>query len=90
MKVLVTGANGFVGCAVWQQLNSMSGMHALGCVRHAAAFTDTGVSVVAVGDLSAQTDWSEALAGVEAVVHAGAPAAGASPIARGEHAVAQD
>jgi nucleoside-diphosphate-sugar epimerase len=44
----------------------------VGSVRRAAAFTDTGASVVAVGDLSAQTDWSEALAGVEAVVHTAA------------------
>ena len=40
-------------------------MKALGSVRSAATFTDMGASVVAVGDLSAQTDWSEALAGVE-------------------------
>jgi UDP-glucose 4-epimerase len=72
MKALVTGANGFVGHAVWQRLNAMSGVQAVGSVRRAAAFTDTGASVVAVGDLSAQTDWSEALAGVEAVVHAAA------------------
>jgi len=50
----------------------MSGLQAVGSVRRAAAFTDTGASVVAVGDLSAQTDWSEALAGVEAVVHTAA------------------
>ena len=72
MKALVTGANGFVGHAVWQRLNAMSGVQAVGSVRRAAAFTDTGASVVAFGDLSAQTDWSEALAGVEAVVHAAA------------------
>ena len=65
MKVLVTGANGFVGHAVWQRLNAMSSVHAVGSVRRAAAFTDTGASVVAVGDLSAQTDWSEALAGLK-------------------------
>lgn len=72
MKVLVTGANGFVGRAVWQRLNSMSGVQATGSVRRAAAFTDAGASVVAVGDLYAQTDWSVALAGVDAVVHAAA------------------
>ncbi|MHB1200374.1 MAG: UDP-glucose 4-epimerase family protein [Polaromonas sp.] len=71
MKVLVTGANGFVGCAVWQQLR-MSGVQAVGCVRRSAPFTDMGAAVVTVGDLSAQTDWSVALAGVEAVVHAAA------------------
>lgn len=72
MKALVTGVNGFVGRAVWQRLHAMSGVQAVGSVRRAAAFTDMGASVVAVGDLSAQTDWSVALAGVEAVVHAAA------------------
>jgi nucleoside-diphosphate-sugar epimerase len=72
MKALVTGAHGFVGHAVWWRLNEMSGVQAVGSVRRAAAFTDTGASVVAVGDLSAQTDWSEALTGVEAVVHTAA------------------
>jgi nucleoside-diphosphate-sugar epimerase len=41
-------------------------------MRRAGAFTAAGASVVTVGDLSAQTDWSAALAGVEAVVHAAA------------------
>ncbi len=72
MKALVTGANGFVGRSVWQRLDAMNGVQAVGSVRGAAAFTDTGTAVVAVGDLSAQTDWSVALDGVEAVVHAAA------------------
>ena len=72
MKALVTGANGFVGHAVWQWLNSMSDVQAVGCVRRADAFTDTGAAVVTVGDLSAQTDWSVALAAVDVVVHAAA------------------
>jgi nucleoside-diphosphate-sugar epimerase len=72
MKVLITGANGFVGYALWQRLNELSGVQAVGSVRRASAFTDTGASAVAVGDLSEQTDWSEALARVEAVVHTAA------------------
>ena len=72
MKMLVTGTSGFVGRAVWQRLNAMCGVQAVGSVRRATAFTNTGALVVAVGDLSAQTDWSEALAGVEAVVHTAA------------------
>jgi nucleoside-diphosphate-sugar epimerase len=72
MKVLVTGANGFVGHAVWQRLNAMSNVQVLGSVRRSSRFTDLGVSVVAVDDLSGQTDWSEALEAVEAVVHTAA------------------
>ena len=67
MKVLVTGANGFVGLAVLQRLNVISGLQALGSLRQAAGFT--GTPVIEVGDLTAQTDWSLALAGAGVVVH---------------------
>ena len=50
----------------------MSGVQALGSVRSAVTFTNMGASVVAVGDMSDHTDWSAALAGAEAVVHAAA------------------
>ena len=70
MKALVTGGNGFVGDAVWRRLNAMSSVQAVRSVRRADAFTDAGA--VIVGDLCAQTDWSIALAGVDAVVHAAA------------------
>ena len=67
MKALVTGANGFVGREVLQRLNVMSGLHAVGSVRRAAGLI--GVTVVEVGDLTAQSDWSMALAGADTVVH---------------------
>ena len=66
MKVLVTGANGFVGLAVLQRLNVISGLQAVGSVRRGAVLT--GTTVVEVGDLAAQTDWSLTLAGADAVV----------------------
>lgn len=67
MKVLVTGANGFVGLAVLQRLNVMCGLQSVGCVRRATGLT--GTTIVEVGDLNAQSDWSLALAGAYAVVH---------------------
>lgn len=72
MTVLVTGASGFVGRAVWLRLNGMSGVTAVGSVRRAGVFAEPGASPVTVGALSAQTDWSAALAGVHAVVHTAA------------------
>lgn len=72
MKVLITGANGFVGQAIWKRLVRMSGVQAVGCVRCTDAFTDTGAAVITVGDLSELTDWSVALADVETIVHAAA------------------
>ena len=72
MKALVTGASGFVGRAVLLRLNGMSGVTAIGSVRAAAMFADTGAPLAKVGELSAHTDWSGALAGVQAVVHTAA------------------
>ena len=72
MKVFVTGANGFVGQAVLLRLNRMSGVTAIGSVRRAVMVADASAPLVTVGELSAQTDWSGALAGVQAVVHTAA------------------
>ncbi len=72
MKVLVTGANGFVGQSLLLRLNGMSGVTAIGSVRRAAMVADAHAPLVTMGDLSAQTDWSEALAGVRAIVHTAA------------------
>jgi nucleoside-diphosphate-sugar epimerase len=67
MKVLVTGANGFIGRAVLNQLNVIKDLQPVGGVRRAAGFT--GATVVEVGDLTAQTVWSFALAGADVIVH---------------------
>lgn len=70
--ILVTGASGFVGRAVWLRLQGMRDTRVVGCVRRVDVFTDIGSSIVEVGDLSAQADWSGALAGMEVVIHAAA------------------
>lgn len=67
--ILVTGASGFVGRAVWQQLRSMDGVQAVGTVRCANALMGRGASAIVVGDMSHQTDWSTALTDVDAIVH---------------------
>lgn len=72
MKVLITGANGFVGHAVLLRLNGMSDMTVIGSVRRAARFVDASVPLVTVGEMSAQTDWSAALAGVQTIAHTAA------------------
>ena len=72
-RVLVTGANGFVGRAAWKQLQRKSGLLAVGTVRRTdASGVDAQGGPVAMGDLSAPTDWSAVLARVDVVVHAAA------------------
>ena len=71
MKVLVTGANGFVGHAVWLRLDGMSSVTVRGSVRRVGV-ADAGGLLVPVGEISAQTDWSAALLGIQTVVHAAA------------------
>ena len=65
MKVLVTGSNGFVGHHLCEVLEC-SGMEVVKAVRNPKP------GAVAVGSISGTTDWSVALEGVSAVVHAAA------------------
>jgi nucleoside-diphosphate-sugar epimerase len=69
MNVLITGANGFVGQAVFLRLNSMSGVTAIGSVRRSAMGADAGAQFVTMDEISEQTDWSGAVAGLQVVVH---------------------
>jgi UDP-glucose 4-epimerase len=62
MKILVTGATGFVGRRVCETLRAR-GIDATGAARMA------GDGLVGVGEIGGHTDWSEALAGCTAVIH---------------------
>ncbi len=77
MKILVTGANGFIGRAVLARLLVQPGAQVVGCVRTAqgrAGQPDpAGASMVTVASgLSDDTDWLAALDGVQSVVHTAA------------------
>ena len=67
MKILVTGANGFVGRAVCRRLLSEAWTVA-GAVRRQVTL-QAGVEARHIGEIGPGTDWDQALAGVQAVVH---------------------
>lgn len=70
-KVLVTGANGFVGQALCQKLLA-EGYSVTAAVRRSTTRANdvvAGCETYFVGDLGAKTDWTEALCGVDVVVH---------------------
>lgn len=70
---LVTGATGFVGQAVVGRLlhNTPSGRVAA-AVRQRGAMGTSRVEEHVIADLSARTDWSHALDGVDTVIHCAA------------------
>ncbi len=69
-RVLVTGANGFIGKAVCADLQSR-GYDVLAAVRGTPpdAANLVGVRYLSMGDIDQTTGWAEALEGVDSVVH---------------------
>jgi nucleoside-diphosphate-sugar epimerase len=69
--VAVTGANGFVGGALVSHLVFLR-HDVRPCVRYGRAIEIAGVKAITVDQLSATTDWSHALSGVQVLVHTAA------------------
>jgi nucleoside-diphosphate-sugar epimerase len=72
-RILVTGATGFLGRAVAERL-AAAGRSVRAAVRRDPGDWPPWVEAVAAGELSAATDWSQALQGIEVVVHCAARA----------------
>ncbi len=72
MKIVVTGANGFVGSALTTQLVGLGQYEVLAVTRSSPADPVAGVRYLPVGDLTLLTQWQTALTGVQTVVHAAA------------------
>ena len=71
-RILITGANGFVGKAVLKRCISDGAYEVRGAVRGYPDGMPTGAAVVCVDGLSRNTDWSRAVVDVQAIVHTAA------------------
>ncbi len=87
MKVLVTGATGFLGAHVLPAL-SRNGFDVRVAVRDTAG--DNLADPVVVGSIGRDTDWTRALAGVDAVVHLAARAHRAPAVQAAERELYMD
>lgn len=67
-RYLVTGASGFVGRSLCQQLVA-EGVTVRGVYRSAPTEPPGGIERSLIGAIDGQTDWSGALQGVEVVIH---------------------
>lgn len=67
LKILVTGANGFVGRALCSEA-LIRGMEVSGTSRSRCDFPP-GLSRIVVGDIDDSTDWLDSLAGYDVVTH---------------------
>lgn len=71
MKVLITGASGFVGKALCTRLVA-HGLDVVGTVRNLPGTPVPGANYRIVAEMGTSTDWHDALAGVQAVIHCAA------------------
>ncbi|SCW62891.1 MULTISPECIES: NAD-dependent epimerase/dehydratase family protein [unclassified Pseudomonas] len=74
MKVLITGANGFLGRNLVSTLLGTTDFYLVGAVRGEGAVISSRESYISVGDISFDTDWHAALSGVDVVIHLAARA----------------
>lgn len=70
MKILITGATGFVGRHLCEKL-LQNNVCVCGTVRNAnqAKYLPSGTQVALIDSIEMNTDWSEALEGIDTIIH---------------------
>lgn len=82
MKILVTGASGFIGRSLIDELHELEAFEVVGVRRNLNLDINSAVQWVVISGIGGRTDWSIALQGVDVVIHLAAMAhciGGASP-----------
>lgn len=69
MNILITGATGFVGQSLISHLAADERYQIFGSVRRLDPVSISSVNLIAVGDISSETDWTSALENVDVVIH---------------------
>lgn len=72
MRLVVTGATGFIGNALLTRCTTESTWQVRGAVRRESTALPSGAEPVVIGDLVCGTDWTGAVSGADAVVHTAA------------------
>lgn len=72
MRLLVTGATGFIGRAVLAESRTMPDAEFRAAARHHSATLPRNIRQERIGDLGADNDWSHVVSGVDIVVHTAA------------------
>lgn len=71
-KLLLTGATGFVGSALMQRIFSDNKYLLRIAARKSCVVAPESAQIVQVSDLTNATDWTDALQGVDVVIHSAA------------------
>ena len=72
MKVLITGASGFLGSALLKRTTRDSRYLTVAALRRESSNLPDGVEIVRIDDLGVDTDWRDALESIQVVVHTAA------------------